>query len=132
MKSRACCGDEPTTWGGCIVKGVEVANPGANLFRHCGDGIGVRQVGGDDVCGRACAGEILGQLFKRLPLAGHEDDRVALTCIAAGDCLAEAGSDSENGDGLGAVLRLAFSRFTHCNVFLLERVRDPAAQRSGG
>jgi len=35
------CGNEPGVWGGCIVKGVEVAGLSANLLGQPGGGTGV-------------------------------------------------------------------------------------------
>ena len=124
------CGDEPAVWGGCIVEGVEVADLGANLLGQFGDGIGVGQVGGDDVCGCAGTGQLLGQQVERLAAAGHEDDGVTLSCVAAGDCLAEAGAGSEHGDGLEhGGLRRVLVDFIRGHNLLLEQVRGLAAKR---
>jgi hypothetical protein len=49
-------GDEAVFGRGGVVERVEVADFGADLIGQGGDGVGVGQVGGDDVGGHFCAG----------------------------------------------------------------------------
>jgi hypothetical protein len=48
--------DEAVLWRGGVVERVEVADFGADLIGQGGDGVGVGQVGGDDVGGRLSVG----------------------------------------------------------------------------
>jgi hypothetical protein len=66
------CGNEPGVWGGCIVKGVEVAGLSANLLGQSGCGLGMGQVGRDDMRGCPGTGQLFGQKVKRLLAAAHQ------------------------------------------------------------
>ena len=86
-----------------VVERAGVADRAADLPGQLGHGVGVGvgQVGGEDVCGRADAGQVRGQLLERRLAAAHQDDGVAGARVAAGDGPAEAGTGSEHDDGWG-------------------------------
>lgn len=71
--------DESCVRGGAVIEDVEVADRGADLLSEPTDRTGVGQIGGDDVCGGADPGEILGEARERFPAAGDEDDGVAVS-----------------------------------------------------
>ena len=76
--------------GDTVVERVGVADRAADLSGQPWHGVGVGQVGGEDVRSRADADQVRGQRFQRR-LAGHLDDGVAGLRVAAGDGPAEAG-----------------------------------------